>query len=166
MCDREHIIQEFMKSKEDFVCINWHKLGYNSVASARTSFINFLSCKLYNCYVMSRGNDVYLVKNGYSVPTDCLNPKTIITINRKQQLFMNRAKIEKFLESDLSIIEVPWIDLDYVTCGSCYESIKNTIRRYEYDSEIGIFRQKSRVFLFKYPKKDDFEQIISISRRG
>lgn len=150
----EYVIYNFVKSDNECVLVNWYALGYSSLNSANISFRSAIDKFNFDCYVITRRGNLYLIKNG------CEVPEVLPQIKRRDKLNKPKIWIDNFYKSHLEIVEIPFVQLGYESSSSCYYAIKRAILNSEYFEEIGINHSNKRVFIFKYPKNEDFYEFI------
>lgn len=63
--------------------------------------------------------------------------------------------LDEFIASDMDCAKVVYAEGEYVKPGSCSNALSMAIKRYKYDSIIGVMTRDKAVYLFKKENSDD-----------
>ena len=63
--------------------------------------------------------------------------------------------LDDFIESDMDCAKVVYEEGEYVKPGSCSNALSMAIKRYKYDSIVGVMTRDKAVYLYKKENSDD-----------
>ena len=63
--------------------------------------------------------------------------------------------LDDFIESDMDCAKVVYEEGEYVKPGSCSNALSMAIKRYKYDSIVGVVTKNKTVYLYKKENDDD-----------
>ena len=78
--------------------------------------------------------------------------KEIVKGYRRTKLLMF---LDDFIESDMECAKVVYEEDEYVRPGSCSNALSMAIKRYKYDSIVGVMTRNKAVYLYKKENDDD-----------
>ena len=63
--------------------------------------------------------------------------------------------LDDFIKSDMDCAKVVYEECEYVKPGSCSNALSMAIKRYKYDSIVGVVTKNKTVYLYKKENSDD-----------
>lgn len=78
--------------------------------------------------------------------------KDIVKGYRKTKLL---RFLDEFIASDMDCAKVVYAEGEYAKPGSCSNALSMAIKRYKYDSIIGVMTRDKAVYLYKKENSDD-----------